>query len=136
MHNGGEYTSKSIEDWMGNRGIQFTFTAPDNPESNWKAEILNRKLNEEASTMLSAIFHYPGYLQLWAEAVQTLNYLRDILYKSTNQSSVTQFQSIYNTTPNFSHVRVFGCETYVHQKAKKMNGKLGPRSSKRVLVGL
>lgn len=52
MDNGGEYTSRKLEQWIKSKGIQFEYTAPYNPQSNGKAERLNRTLNDAARSML------------------------------------------------------------------------------------
>ena len=135
MDNGGEYTSNTLEEWMKEKGIQFEYTAAYNPQSNGKAERLNRSLNDAARSMLSAVSVNQGYLRLWAEAVETANYIRNRLLTVSNREGITPFEAAYHKKPNLSYIRVFGCKAYVNIHQHKRNGKFTQRAKIVILVG-
>ena len=66
MDNGSEYTSRKLETWLKSKGIMFEFTAAYNPQSNGKAERLNRTLNDSARSMLMPLQSNPEYINFWA----------------------------------------------------------------------
>ena len=135
MDNGGEYMSKQLQNWLAGKGIKFEPNVPYNPESNGKAERLNRTLNDAARSILSPLCQNKGYLSLWAEAVHTANYLRNRLYTSANMSDTTPYETIYNKKPSLQHVRIFGCAAYVHIQKHNQKGKFHPRARKGIFIG-
>jgi hypothetical protein len=71
--NGGEYINTELKDYFKEKGINHQTTMPYSPQSNGKAERLNRTLMEKARAMLSEA-NLPE--PLWGEAITTANYLR------------------------------------------------------------
>ena len=51
--NGGEYVSKSFQDFCDTKGIKRELTAPYTPPQNGVAEQMNRTIQERVKSMLS-----------------------------------------------------------------------------------
>ena len=66
--NGGEYTSKELEDYLKRNGIRHERTVPKTPEQNGVAERMIRTLEETVRAMLSDS-KLPK--KFWAEALST-----------------------------------------------------------------
>ena len=120
--NGGEYKSADFIRYCNSCGIKQEFTVPMTPEQNGVSERLNRTKMDTACSML-----YHGHLPLsfWAEAVSTSVYLRN-LSPSVSIDGMTPYERWYEHKPNVNHLRVFGCNAYVHvpdQKHKKLEEK-------------
>ena len=71
--------------------------------------------------------------EFWAEAVATACYLKNRSPTSSVKNR-TPYEAVFGKKPNLSHVRVFGCNTYVHVPKEK-RGKLDSKSEKNIFVG-
>uniref|UniRef100_A0A5S6Q707 Integrase catalytic domain-containing protein n=1 Tax=Trichuris muris TaxID=70415 RepID=A0A5S6Q707_TRIMR len=72
---GKEYLNDFFAEFLKDNGIRHGSSVPDTPQQNGIAEHLNRTLVEKGRTMLiDAVLS----TDLWAEAVGTANYLRNI----------------------------------------------------------
>lgn len=121
---------------MKTKGIVAELCAPYSPESNGKAERLNRTLVDIAKTMLLDVKGLEGHQKLWAEAVKSANYLRNRMYSSAcNDVRKAPFEVIIKKKPEMGHIRRFGCKPFVHQPKEKRNSKVDARASTGVLTG-
>lgn len=127
--NGGEYMSTDLKDFFTLRGIDHQTTMPYSPQSNGKAERLNRTLLEKAKPMISEA-NLPE--ALWGEAIMTANYLKN--RSPTANKSKTPFELFTGKAPDLSNLRTFGSEAYVLTPKKKRN-KLDETSQKGIMVG-
>ena len=127
--NGGEYINDRVQKWCATKGISYQTTVPYSPQQNGRAERLNRTLMERVRAMLSDAGLPPS---LWGEAVYTACFLRNVSPMAGKDK--TPWELFYNTKPNVSSLRAFGCKAYVHVPKEKRN-KLSPRSQVGVLVG-
>ena len=110
--NAKEFLSKEIKQWLTRRGIVHELSAPYSPESNGKAERLNRTLMDTARSIMATAKHIPRYQKLWAEFVNTANYLRNRLYASAaNDKNKTPFEAIFGRKPDLSHVQKLGSKS-------------------------
>lgn len=75
---GGEYIGGNLHEWLKGRGIIHEVTTAFSPESNGRAERLNRTLMYIARTMMVAP-NKQEYAVLWAEAVNTANHIQNRL---------------------------------------------------------
>ena len=82
--NGTEFINKDLRDWLKKKGIEHELAAPYPPESNGKAERLNRTILDMARTLLYNSKHISKYKKLWAEFFNTAEWIRNRLYTSAN----------------------------------------------------
>jgi transposase InsO family protein len=126
---GGEYLNTELKDFFASKGIIHQTTAPHTPQQNGKAERLNRTLIERTRTLLVES-QLP--ISLWAEAVSTVNYLRNI--SPSTGRDITPFEAFYGNKPDVSALRVFGCVAYA-LTPKELRQKLEPTSQRGRMVG-
>ncbi|KAE8690148.1 hypothetical protein F3Y22_tig00110925pilonHSYRG00035 [Hibiscus syriacus] len=128
--NGGEYKNRRFRYFCANNGIKMETTVPMTPQHNGVAERMNRTLNERARSMR---IHAGLPKFLWAEAINTAAYLINrgpsIPLDGRIPEEVWSKKEI-----NLSHLRVFGCISYVHISSAERS-KLDAKSNKCVFVG-
>lgn len=127
---GGEYISTELKEYFKEKGIDHQMTTAYSPQSNGKAERLNRTLLEKTRALLSEA-NLPE--SLWGEALLTANYLRN--RSPTANSPKTPWERIFKKQPDLSNLRTFGSEAYVHVPKKKRFGKLDDTAVKGIMVG-
>ena len=127
---GGEYVSSRFIEFCSSGGIEKQITVPYTPQQNGVAERMNRTLMEMARSM---IYHANCSQKLWAEAVATAAYLRNRCPTSTFQGA-TPYERWFGEKPDVDHLRIFGCDVYVHVPDQKRR-KLEPKAIKGVFVG-
>ena len=97
-------------------------TIPHTPQQNGLAERMNRTIMETVHSMI----HSAGLpLNFWAKAVNTAVYLCNRSPTSSLKDS-TLYEYWHNQKPDVSHLKVFGCNVFVHvpdQKRKKLDKK-------------
>ena len=91
---------------------------------------MNKTLMERARRMLSGV--ELGH-ELWAEAVETTCYLVNRSPSSTLEDKTPQEVWI-GKKPSLSHLRVFGCDAYVHVPKEKRT-MLDSKSEKCIFIG-
>ena len=107
--NGSEYVNTELTQYLKSKGIIHQTTVPYNPEQNGAAERLNRTLMERARAMINDA-GLPK--ELWAEAVNTANYIR--CRSPTAKKLRTPWELFYGQKPDVSHMRTFGATAYSH----------------------
>ena len=128
--NGGEYIGNEFENYLKTNGIEHRLSVPYCPQQSGVAERKNRTLVEMARCLLSQL-NLP--LFLWAEAVNTANYVRNRCpTKSLNGK--TPYELWYNIVPNVSYFKIFGCTAYCLNNQPKH--KFSARSKRGIFVGL
>ncbi|KAL5835739.1 hypothetical protein ACOSQ4_015236 [Xanthoceras sorbifolium] len=105
-------------------------TVPMTPQQNGVAERMNRTLNERARSMR---LHAGLPKMLWAEAVNTAAYLINRGPSVPLDGGIPE-EVWSKKEVNFSHLRVFGCISYVHIDSAERS-KLDAKSNKCVFVG-
>jgi hypothetical protein len=132
---GGEYNSKELLSYWDTHGVTVTSTPAHTPQRNGKAERTNRTLFEHARAMLHHS-HLPD--NFWRLAVKTAAYL---LNRSTStgaaDSSKTAEELMKKKKPSIHHLRVFGCDCYVHipDEDRKKQGKMAAKAREAIFVG-
>ena len=130
IDNGGEFYTKEREDFCKKCGIARQKTNPYTPQQNGVAKIRNRTPMEKARSMLSGTRIGKEF---WAHAVETACYL---VYKSP--SSVLEDKTPHEVwtgkKTSISHLRVFGCDSYVHVPKEKRT-KLDNKSERCIFIG-
>ena len=119
---GGEYVGNNFKEFCKSRGIAIEGSISYTPQQNGVAERMNRTLVEMARSMI----HHANLPQhLWAEAVATAAYIRNRCPTSSFKG-VTPYEMLCGIKPDVDHLRVFGCDVYVHipdQKRRKLEKK-------------
>ncbi|KAL5841649.1 hypothetical protein ACOSQ3_012252 [Xanthoceras sorbifolium] len=105
-------------------------TVPMTPQQNGIAERMNRTLNERARSMR---LHAGLPKMLWAEAVNTAAYLINRGPSVPLDGGIPE-EVWSEKEVNISHLRVFGCISYVHIDSVERS-KLDTKSNKCVFVG-
>jgi transposase InsO family protein len=131
MDNGGEFCGNEFEELCKKCGIERKKTTPYTPQQNGVAERMNMMLMEKSRCMLSGV----GLGQeLWAEAVGTACYLVNRSPSSTLDDK-TPHEVWTGKKPSLTHLRVFGCDAYVHVP-KENKSKLEKRLKSVSLLGI
>ncbi|KAK3749555.1 hypothetical protein QZH41_007287 [Actinostola sp. cb2023] len=128
--NGGEYISNDSLKFCKEKGISREFTNPHCPEQNGVAERLNRTIMESARSMIKQA-NLP--LKFWAEACSTAVYLHNRSPTAALKDE-TPFERLFGRKPNISHLKVFGCVSYVHVPDSQRK-KLDAKARKAIFVG-
>ena len=127
--NGGEFTSTQFEDFLRKEGIRHERTIPKTPQQNGVAERLNRTLVEMSRSMLLDAKLTKKY---WAESVSTAVYLRNRCPTKALMEK-TPYEAWFEQKPAVDHLRVFGCDAYVHvpkDERKKLEEMCVPDTTK------
>jgi hypothetical protein len=129
-NNGGEFCGNEFKEFYKKCGIARKKTTPYTPQHNGVAERMNRTLMEKSRSMLSGV----GLGQeFWAEAVGTSCYL-----VNRSPSSVLDDKTPHEVwsgkKPSLQHLRVFGCDAYVHVP-KENRSKLDKKVEKCIFIG-
>ena len=128
--NGGEYIAHYFTDLCKDRGIALQPTIPYTPQQNGVAERMNRTIMDNVRATL---YHAKLPVFLWAEAVATIVYLRN-LCPTSSFKGVTPYERFFCVKPDVGHLRVFGCTAFVHVPDTKRK-KLDPKAIKGIFVG-
>ncbi|KAE8662902.1 Surfeit locus protein 2, putative isoform 3 [Hibiscus syriacus] len=119
-----------IQRFCANNGIKMETTVPMTPKQNGVAERMNRTLNERSGSMRIHV-GLPKFL--WSEAINTAAYLINsgpsVPLDGRMPEEVWSKKEI-----NLSHLRVFGCISYVHIDSAERS-KLDAKSNKCAFVG-
>lgn len=126
---GGEYLNHDVDAFFRRKGVLHEKTAPYTPQQNGKAERLNRTLMERVRAMLTDSGLGD---ELWAEAAATACVLRNLSPASGRDKS--PFELFWNSKPDASRLRVFGCTAYMHVP-KQLRHKLQAVAVKGTFVG-
>jgi hypothetical protein len=119
-----------MNEFLAKRGIKHERTVTFCPEQNGRIERFNRTVIETARTLLEGAGLRKRY---WAEAVNTAIYVRNQCPSKALSGKIPE-ELWEGKRINLSHLRVFGCEAYVHIP-KQTRRKLDPKSEKKIFVG-
>ena len=124
---GGEFVS--FDAYCTEVGIRREKSVAYCPQSNGKAERLNRTLTERVRGMLIAS-KIPK--KFWGDAFDTAGLLYNLCPKVDRKE--TSYELFFGRKPDVSRLRVFGCAVYslIHAQARK---KLDAKSEKGRLIG-
>jgi hypothetical protein len=128
--NGGEFCGNEFEKFCKKCGIARKKTTPYTPQQNGVVERMNRTLMEKSRSMLSGARLGQEF---WAEAVGTSCYLVNRSPSSTLDDK-TPHEVWSGKKPSLQHLRVFGCDAYVHVP-KENRSKLDKKAEKCIFIG-
>ena len=127
---GGEYCSTDFENYLKSQGIVHQTTIPGTPQQNGIAERKNRCLEEAIRSLLSDSKLSKTF---WGEALSTANYVLNRCPSSAIDFK-TPYEMLNNIKPNVKHLKVFGCEAFVHIPEDERK-KLDSKSRKCIFLG-
>ena len=127
---GGEYMSKAFLAFTQEAGIERRHSTRNRPQQNGLAERANRTMGERITAMLSES-RLPA--SFWGECISSMVHVWNML-PTASLAGTTPFQAFYKRKPDVSHLRVWGCTSYVHVQRDKRNS-LQPHYEKCVFIG-
>ena len=122
--------SKEWDQFCAAAGIHRQHTIRDEPHQNGVAERANRTLAEGITTMLNEA-HLPA--SFWWDAAAAFVHAHNRSPTSA-VSGKTPYELWFNSKPDVSHLRVFGCTSYVLVK-KDQHKQLQSHTQKCVFLG-
>jgi transposase InsO family protein len=126
---GGEYMSNAFHKFLSQSGIGRRHSTRNRPQQNGVAERANRTIDEHTTSLLSQA-NLPASFK--ADAVAAYIYVRN---RCSNASGAkTPFERFYGKKPDVSHLRIFGCTSYVHVQRDKRTG-IGAHMEKCIFIG-
>ncbi|KAK1646050.1 hypothetical protein QYE76_063855 [Lolium multiflorum] len=128
--NGMEFKNYTLDDFLGEEGIQHQYSSPYTPQQNGVAERKNRTLIEAARTMM---MEYKSNYNFWAEAISTACHATNRLYFRKGLEK-TPYEILTGNKPNVSYFKVFGCKCYVLVKDTRLS-KFDSRAQEGIFVG-
>ena len=129
--NGNEYLSTEFQNYLKHHGIIHNTSVAYSPQSNGKAERLNRTLVEKARCM---IISSNVDLSLWSAAIDTANYLRN-RSPSSLLNGMTPYEALYNKKPKIKHLIIFGSDAYPLELTNKRDKFEPTAKSNCIMIG-
>lgn len=126
---GGEYMSNSFRTFLEQSGIQHTHSTRNRPQQNGIAERANRTIDEHATAMLAQA-NMPASFKADAVAAYVHVWNRTL----TSNSDKTPYERWFGKQPDVSHLRIWGCTSYVHIQRDKRTG-IGSHMEKAIFIG-
>jgi hypothetical protein len=100
-----------LNEYYESKGIPVQHTMSHTPQQNGVTERINRTLMDKERAMNA---HAGTNANLWAERVDTANYLRN--RSPSSHSDKTPYELLFNRVPDVSHLRVWGCPAWMHAR--------------------
>ena len=126
---GGEYMGT---EWLKARGIHHGVTNANTPQENRVAERLNRTILEMMRTMM----HESDLPKnLWPFVIQYTQEIVNRLPTRVLSENKTSYEAFHLKKPSVKHLRIFGCQAYVHVPDDK-RGKLDAKTVEGRFIGL
>jgi transposase InsO family protein len=127
---GGKYFSNEFSEYLKEQRIQRKYSCSYSPQQNGVIERKNRHIAKVARAMLNEK-NLPNYF--WVEAVATAIYIMNRI-PTTKIHGMTPEEKFTSKKLDVSHLKVFGCITYVHIPDEKRS-KLDPKTEKCIFIG-
>jgi len=127
----GGYDNEEFRSTLKESGISFEPAPPYTQHKNGVAERMIQTHNAMARAMM---LDSQLLLSLWAEAINTANYLHARSPTSANKG-VTPYEKLYGSKPTISHLRRFGCKAYRILPAARRHGKFASQAETVYILG-
>ena len=131
LDKGGEYTSQALVSWLEKKGIRVQYTGTECHQSNGTAEMVNRTImNRVRATLIES--NQPRLLWPWivGHVTTAMNF---IPYSA--RPHTTPHETMFNTKPDVSFLRPFGCKVAAFIPTQSLPDKLCARGVEGRLVG-
>jgi hypothetical protein len=128
--NGREFDNNASRSFFLTHGVQLRLSCPYTSAQNGWAE---RMIHTTTNMIRCLLFQASLPATYWAEALHTATHLLNRL-SSKAVSHPTPHFALYDTTPSYDHLRVFGCACYPNTSATAPN-KLSPCSTRCLFLG-
>lgn len=128
--NGLEFTGKTLEEIIREKGIIHELTQVEGPWQN-PCERDNRTIVEKVRSILSEGAFPP---LLWDELANTVAYIHNRVL-NRREKEKTPFELLFKTKPSVYHLKVLGCTAYVNKLFNEKESKLSENAFKGLLVG-
>ena len=107
---GAELISKQVLKLLRRETSKYSWNSADTPELNATSERKFRTLGERSLSMLLRSL-LP--VDFWWDAYKASNYITNRLPTKTRAGYYSPFESVHKVIPDLSHLRVWGCKTYL-----------------------
>jgi hypothetical protein len=128
--NNGEFYGKEFDQFCRQCGIACQNTTPYTPQQNGVAQRMNRTLMDKGRSMLSGVVLAQEF---WVEVVDTAKYLLN-MSPSSVLVDMTPHEVWSGKKPSVSHLKVFGCDAFVHVPKEKRS-KLDKKEVQCIFIG-
>jgi len=126
-----EYKKGKLADFLQEKGILGTYTAPYTPEQNGVAERMNLTLLSKARAWL---IQSGLSKSMWGEAISAAIYVYNRTPHSNLPDNQSPFEARYGSKPNLDNIRIFGSICWKTEPLA-MISKLDPRASLGIITG-
>lgn len=131
---GGEYRSQKLIDYMRQQGVTVTSTVAHTPQHNGVAERAIRIIVEKARSMMEAA-DVPIYF--WGEAILTAVYVTNRCTSNGSGNNNCTVEDLWSgNKPSVKHLRVFGCDVFIHiPEIERVGAKMEAKAKKGIFLG-
>lgn len=129
--NGGEFLNGEMQQLMEEFDINHQTTSPYTPHQNGVAERSNRTIFELAAALLHTS-NCPT--RLWPYAVRQVVYTLNRMPNKRLNLASSPYIEVHKAIPDLSHLRVFGCRTYVTLDPSQQPS-IGLKAVKGIFIG-
>lgn len=126
----GEYCNHTMVEYLAKANIIHQTTFPYTPQQNG---VVERKHYQILNTIRALFLHSGLPYTFWVDTLHTTTYLINRL-PSTALHNTTPYQKLYNKTPNYTILHIFGCLCYPHLIHNTPH-KFAPRSKPCIFLG-
>ncbi|CAJ2650467.1 unnamed protein product [Trifolium pratense] len=128
--NGTEFTNSVFKAFLREKGIMHETSCVSTPQQNGRVERKHRHILNVARALR---FHANLPIRFWGECVLAATHIINRTPTMANKG-ITPYEMLFGKSPNYDHIKVFGCLCYVATTSKQRD-KFGPRADRCVFLG-
>ena len=131
-----EFVSRTLENALKSRGIMHEYATRATPQQNGIAERSHRTdVDAAAAAMAAAMCAERGLPKsLWGYAYLSAVYTGNFVVRS-GTGSKTPFELFTGRKPDIRHLRVWGCEAFVHKLPADRSSKFDLKATRQSFIG-